>query len=173
MSTNKIVRVGLIGLGEVTQVAHIPTLGFLSDFFTITYLCDVSQEALQHSSHKVINHVPHVTQSPSELCASTDVDLVFIASSDEYHADHIIEALKHDKNVFVEKPMALCARDADAIITAEQKSQGRVMVGYMRRFATAFVDLVKEVGGIDQILYARVRGTFVYLWLGSHCTLHG
>ncbi|RVX70674.1 hypothetical protein B0A52_05324 [Exophiala mesophila] len=157
MSTNKIVRVGLIGLGEVTQVAHIATLGFLSDYFTITYLCDVSQEALRHSSQKVINHVPHVTQSPRELCASPDVDLVFIASADEYHTDHVIEALKHDKHVFVEKPMALCARDADAIITAEQNSQGRVMVGYMRRFATAFVDLVQEVGGIDKILYARVR----------------
>lgn len=158
MSTTNIIRVGIIGLGEITQVAHIPTLCFLSDYFVITYLCDVSPEALRHSSQKIINHTPFTTQDPTELCASSDVDLVFIASSDEYHADHVIEALKHNKNVFVEKPMALCQRDADAIIAAEQKSRGRVMVGYMRRYATAFVDMVREIGGIEKILYARVRG---------------
>ncbi|KEF55558.1 uncharacterized protein A1O9_08308 [Exophiala aquamarina CBS 119918] len=157
MSTNPIIKIGIIGCGQVTQVAHISNLGFLSDYFTITYLCDVSPASLAHSAQKVINHIPQTTQRPSELCASPDVDLVFIASSDEYHAIHVIEALKHDKNVFVEKPMALCERDADAIITAEQKSKGRVMVGYMRRYAAAFAELLQEVGGMDKVLYARVR----------------
>ena len=157
-TTNRIVKIGMIGCGEITQVAHIPTLGFLSDFFTITYLCDVSAEALKHNAQKVINHVPKTTQDPTELCASSDVDLVFIASSDEYHAIHVIEGLKHDKHVFIEKPMALCIRDADAIIAAEERSKGKVMVGYMRRYAAAFVDAVKEIGGMDKILYARVRG---------------
>ena len=31
------------------------------------------------------------------------------------------------------------------------------MVGYMRRYAAAFTDAVKEVGSIGQIRYARVR----------------
>jgi len=161
MSASPIIKVGIIGCGQITQVAHISTLGFLSDCFTITYLCDVSPASLSHSAQKIINHVPQTTQRPSELCASPDVDLVFIASSDEYHAVHAIEALKHDKHVFVEKPMALCERDADAIIAAEEHSRGKVMVGYMRRYAAAFIDLVKEVGGMDQILYARVRGMLV------------
>lgn len=160
MSTNPIIKVGIIGCGQIIQVAHISTLGFLSDYFTVTYLCDVSPASLAHSAQKVINHVPQTTQRPGELCASPDVDLVFIASSDEYHAIHVIEALKHDKDVFVEKPMALCDRDADAIIAAEEKSKGKVMVGYMRRYAAAFAELVKEVGGMDKILYARVRGMF-------------
>lgn len=162
MSTNPIIRVGIIGCGQITQVAHIATLGFLSDCYTITFLCDVSPASLAHSAQKVVNHVPKTTLQPSELCASPDVDLVFIASSDEYHAIHVIEALKHDKHVFVEKPMALCERDADAIIAAEANSKGKVMVGYMRRYAPAFAELVKEIGGMDKILYARVRGMFVY-----------
>ncbi|KIW63657.1 hypothetical protein PV04_08642 [Phialophora macrospora] len=156
-ATPRIVKVGIIGCGEITQVAHIPTLCFLSDLFTITYLCDVSAESLKHNAQKVINHVPQTTQDPAELCASPDVELVFIASSDEYHAIHVIEALKYDKHVFIEKPMALCLRDADAIIEAEERSKGRVMVGYMRRYAAAFLEAVKEVGGMDKILYARVR----------------
>jgi predicted dehydrogenase len=157
-SINRIVKVGIIGCGEITQVAHIPNLGFLSELFTITYLCDVSAESLKHNAQKVINHVPKTTQDPAQLCASPDVELVFIASSDEYHAAHVIEGLKYDKHVFIEKPMALCLRDADVIIEAEQKSKGKVFVGYMRRYAAAFLDTVKVIGGMDKILYARVRG---------------
>jgi hypothetical protein len=101
-SAKRMVRVGIIGCGEVSQVVHIPTLGFLSDFFTITYLCDVSADAVNHSAQKIVNHVPQITQDFKELCASTDVDLVFIASSDEYHAMQAIEALSWDKHVFIE-----------------------------------------------------------------------
>ncbi|KAK5059795.1 hypothetical protein LTR84_009678 [Exophiala bonariae] len=157
MSSNQIVKVGIIGCGLVTQVVHIPTLGFLSDYFNITFLCDVSPAALEHSAKKVINHVPQTTQDASELCASPNVDVVLLANPDEYHAVHAIEALKHDKHVLIEKPMALCERDADAIIAAEGNSKGKVMIGYMRRYAPAFEDLVNEVGGMEKITYARVR----------------
>lgn len=57
----------------------------------------------------------------------------------------------------VEKPVALCLRDIDAIIEAEKTSKGRVFVGYQRRYAPAFLDAVKEVGSMEKIQYARVR----------------
>jgi hypothetical protein len=59
--------------------------------------------------------------------------------------------------VLCEKPLALNYRDIDAIIAAEEKSQGRVFVGYQRRYAEAFLDAVKEVGGMEKVQYARVR----------------
>lgn len=53
--------------------------------------------------------------------------------------------------------MALSLRDADLIIEAEKSSSGRVMVGYMRRYAAAFQDAVQELGGPQNIVYAKVR----------------
>ena len=74
----KVVRVGLIGRGMVAQVIHIPTLGHLSDKFQITYLCDVSSEALKHCQKKVIGGVlPQITQDPIILVSSAEVDIVF------------------------------------------------------------------------------------------------
>ncbi|CAG8219789.1 unnamed protein product [Penicillium salamii] len=156
--SSKIVRVGIIGCGEIAQVVHIPVLGHLSHLFQITYLCDVSQSALAHCQSKVNGAQPQITLDAEELCASPMVDVVFVINSDEYHAAHAILALQHNKHAFIEKPMALNERDADALISAERASVGRVMVGYMRRYAPAFVDAVKEIGGMDKILYARVRG---------------
>lgn len=143
--------------GEITQVAHIPTLGFLSDYFQITYLCDVSDDALEHCKGRVIGPAPKTTRNAEELCASPDVEIVLIANSDAFHVPHTLLGLKHDKVVFIEKPMALSLKDADRIIQLEKQSSGKVMVGYMRRYAAGFLDAVKEIGSLDKIRYACVR----------------
>lgn len=153
----RIVNVGIIGCGEVAQVVHLPTLSFMSDWFRITYLCDVSASALKHCATK-LNNAPQTTRDPTELCASDQVDVVLVINSDEYHAAHAILALEHDKHVLVEKPLSLTKRDALAVKEAESKSRGKVMVGYMRRYAAPFEDAVRLIGGMEKILYARVRG---------------
>ncbi|KAF2167608.1 hypothetical protein M409DRAFT_36567, partial [Zasmidium cellare ATCC 36951] len=67
-------------------------------------------------------------------------------------------ALQAGKFAFVEKPIALNLYDTDRIIAADEAAGGgKVMVGYMRRYASAFVDAVREVGTFEQVRYARVR----------------
>ncbi|KAI8246169.1 hypothetical protein K4K57_009625 [Colletotrichum sp. SAR 10_99] len=157
MAAQRILKVGIIGCGEITQVAHIPNINFLSQCFQTTYLCDISQQALQHCARKVQGGVPKTTNDAAELCSSPDVDVVVIANADAYHVKHGILALQNDKYCLLEKPAALCFRDIDLLVETEKKSKGKIMVGTMRRFATAFTDAVKEVGGMEKIQYARVR----------------
>ncbi|GKU23000.1 unnamed protein product, partial [Fusarium langsethiae] len=129
---NRIVNVGIVGCGEISQVVHILTLSFMSSWFRITYLCDLSANALQHCAAKFGSAV-RTTQDVSELCSSDQVDAVIIANANEYHVAHAIVALENDKHVLVEKPLALSMRDAQVLEAAEKKSRGKVMVGYMRR----------------------------------------
>jgi predicted dehydrogenase len=137
-------------------VAHISTLNFLSDYFTITYLCDVSQQALDHCKEKIAGPLKTTTNA-EELCSSPNVDCVLVCNATAFHPTHAILALKHDKHVLVEKPLALCYRDIDALATAEKKSKGKVFVGYMRRYAPAFLDIIAEIGSSAKIQYVRVR----------------
>ncbi|PQE24192.1 myo-inositol 2-dehydrogenase protein [Rutstroemia sp. NJR-2017a BVV2] len=152
-----ILRVGIIGLGEIAQVSHISVLNHLSDHFLITYLCDASPSALEHCSRKVTATTVKTTSSPAELCSSPDVDVVLICSAHGFHPSHAILALQNDKYALVEKPLALCYRDLEAMREAERKSKGKIFVGYQRRYAQAFVDAVQEVGGLGKIQYGRVR----------------
>ena len=155
---NKILRVGIIGCGEVVQVVHIPTINYMSDKFVTTYLCDVSNQALSICAAKVPGpHPPQTTTNPEELCASDNVDVVLIASTNAYHVSHALLALKHNKYCLLEKPAAMNYRDMDTLIEAEASSKGKVLVGYMRRYAAAFLEAVQEVGGLSKIQYARVR----------------
>jgi predicted dehydrogenase len=157
-SSGKVLRVGIIGCGEVSQVIHIPNINALSDWYRTTYLCDVSQQALAHCATKVLSPAqPKTTTSAEELCASPEVDVVLIANADAYHVPHALLALKHNKYCLLEKPAALCFRDIDLLIAAEKNSQGKIFVGTMRRYASALGDAIKEVGGMDEIKYARVR----------------
>lgn len=153
----RILRVGIIGCGEVAQVVHIPNMNYMSHRFQITYLCDISQQSLAHCARKVQGPTPRATTDASELCSSPDVDVVLIANADAYHVEHGILALRHGKYCLIEKPVSLCFRDLDRLLEAEKQSQGKVFVGTMRRFATAFLDAVEEVGGLQKIQYARVR----------------
>ncbi|KAF7866792.1 hypothetical protein EAF04_005634 [Stromatinia cepivora] len=153
----EILRVGIIGLGEIAQVSHISVLNNLSDYYTITYLCDPSSTALEHCSSKVTGKKPKTTSDAAKLCSSPDVDVVLISSAHGFHPSQAILALHNDKYTLVEKPLALCYRDIEQLEEAEKGSAGKIFVGYQRRYAQAFVDAVSEVGGLAKIQYARVR----------------
>ncbi|KAL2065204.1 hypothetical protein VTL71DRAFT_2873 [Oculimacula yallundae] len=152
-----ILRIGIIGLGEIAQVSHILNLNNLSDYFTITYLCHASKQAIEHCSKKVAGGAPKLTSNAEELIASPDVDVVLVCCVNAFHASYAILALQQNKYVLVEKPLALNYRDIDAIIEAEKHSRGKVFVGYQRRYAEAFLDAVDEVATLEKIEYIRVK----------------
>jgi predicted dehydrogenase len=151
----KKVKVGLIGLGEVAQIIHLPILDALSDQFEIAALCDISPQLLNLMGKKY--RVSRLYTNGTELTEQADLDAVLILNSDEYHAECAIAAAKNKKHVLIEKPMCLTMAEADAIIQARDEASVQVMVGYMRRFAPAFVQAVEEVKKLDKINYVRIR----------------
>ncbi|MCJ1287331.1 hypothetical protein MMC26_006679 [Xylographa opegraphella] len=158
MAEQKRLRVGILGAGEVAQVIHLPTLTLLSSLFTLTSICDISAQTASHCATKF--HIPHHTTSASELLTHPSVDVVFVLTSDEYHAPYTTAALRAGKHVFVEKPLTLSLPSAHSILAAEAAAPNgaRVFVGYMRRYAPSFVSVFRaEVQSIPRILYARVR----------------
>ncbi|MCJ1312638.1 hypothetical protein MMC25_006313 [Agyrium rufum] len=129
----------------------------MSDYFQVTYLCDVSEDAMAHCARKIPGPSPRLSSKHEDLCSSPEVDVVLVASSDAFHQAHALAGLEAGKVVFVEKPMAMSLKDADALIASEKNHGGRIMVGYMRRYAPALLDAIEEIGGVENVLYARVR----------------
>ncbi len=56
--------------------------------------------------------IRHSFRSREELCASPEVDAVFITSPDAMHRDDTLLALRHGKAVLCEKPLAMNAAEA-------------------------------------------------------------
>lgn len=154
---DEVIRVGIVGLGEVAQVTHLPVLGHLPDRFAVTAVCDVSPGLVDAIGDRL--HLPASarTTDAGALAARDDVDLVFVLTSDEYHADQAVAALAAGKHVLIEKPIALTVPDAERIVAARDAAGRHVLVGYMRRFADAFTTMRDRLPEIGPIAYVRVR----------------
>jgi predicted dehydrogenase/threonine dehydrogenase-like Zn-dependent dehydrogenase len=66
---------------------------------------------------------------------------VLIATRHHLHAPLVLNALKANRHVFVEKPLCLAREELAEIDAALAKSSGSVQVGFNRRFAGASVEL--------------------------------
>ena len=62
--------------------------------------------------------IPHSFRSREDLCASPEVDALFITSPDAMHRDDCLLALSHGKAVLCEKPLAMNAAEAEEIRSA-------------------------------------------------------
>ena len=154
-----ILRVGLIGAGEVAQVIHLPTLQLMNHLYTVSAICDVSQKTVDFCKNRY--NIPLATTNPDDVIYHPDIDVIFNLTSDDHHETIAVAALKAGKNVMQEKPISLSVESAMRIAQAEKeaKNGARVFVGYMRRYAPSFVNAFKrEVASIDRVLYARSRG---------------
>ncbi len=155
--TRQQIRIGVIGLGEVAQIIHLPILRSLPDHYLVTAICDVSPSLLTFIGDRYDIPTEARHDDFHDLVARADVDAVLVLNSDEYHTDSAIAAMRAGKHVLIEKPMCLTVREADAIIAERDRAGVHAIVGYMRRFAPSFLEAVEQVRQFERITYARVR----------------
>jgi len=149
LSHEKKLRLGIVGVGAIAQIAHLPAAKKASNV-ELTALCDVASDLGKAMARKYA--VPRFYTSIDDLLESDDVDAVLIAVADQFHADLTIAALEHGKHVLVEKPLASTVEECRAVVEAAKRTGGKVQMGCMKRydpglqFAKRFVDEKLGVG---------------------------
>ena len=73
--------------------------------------------------------------SADEVIDDQQINLIVIATRHRTHAELAQRALAAGKHVFVEKPLALDDQDLDNVLAAAGDANGRLMVGFNRRFS--------------------------------------
>jgi 1,5-anhydro-D-fructose reductase (1,5-anhydro-D-mannitol-forming) len=104
------------------------------------------------------HRVARATTRLEELVQSSDIDAVYVSTTNELHRDQVFAAAKAGKHVLCEKPLALRLDDARAMVAA-CRDRGVVMGTnhHLRNAAThrAMREAIKE-GRIGKPLFARV-----------------
>lgn len=100
--------------------------------------------------------ITNVLKEPQPIFADQNINAVLICSSSDTHAQYIIEAAKHGKHVFCEKPVALTIDDAKSAVAAANDTKIKLQVGFNRRFDNDFFAIHRavvagEVGDIHTI----------------------
>jgi len=148
-------RVGVIGLGEVAQVVHLPILESLPHLFEISAVADISPTLRTLAGDRY--GVERRYADLHDMVREAPLDAVLVLNSDEYHTESVVASLDAGLHVLVEKPMCLSPQEADEIMAARDRAGKVVMVGYMRRFAPAFDAAKERVASMGAVHFARVH----------------
>ena len=93
-------KAGIIGYGLAGRYFHGPTL--LSAGFHVTAICARSLEKKAAAHQDFPNAV--IVNSIDELVAE-DLDLIVVASPNEFHSEHALASIRAGINTVVDKPM--------------------------------------------------------------------
>ena len=93
-------------------------------------------------------------ESAAAVCAHPDVQVVYVATPHQFHADHVCLAAAQGKHVLVEKPMALSIQECTRMIEACKSAGVHLLVGHSHSFNQP-IRRTREI--IDSGIYGAVR----------------
>jgi phthalate 4,5-cis-dihydrodiol dehydrogenase len=97
----------------------------------------------------------------AELCASPDVDAVYIASPHQYHAADVLAAANNGKHAIVEKPMALTVEECRMMTDAAERNGTVLVVGHSHGFNPT-IKLIRELIANGDVGPLRMMTNLVY-----------
>jgi predicted dehydrogenase len=123
----------------------------------VEVVCDRDQQSLDHLRHLY----PQLSFSLDwkEVLNSSKIQAVVIATPTSTHYEIALEALRTDKDVFIEKPLACTAAEAEELSAEADRRKRVLMVGHLMIYHPALVRLkalVRE-GELGEVLYLYFR----------------
>lgn len=150
--------VGVIGLSR--GMAHVAGhLGVKN--VEVGYVCDVDSARLAKGKSVVETKQPGGTVKGvgdlRRILEDKNVDAISIATPNYWHAIAAIMGCQAGKHVYVEKPGSHNPYEAEALVTAAQKSKRTVQMGNQRRSYPNLRDGIQRLreGAIGRVLYSR------------------
>ena len=159
---SKVIKVGILGCGQIAQIMHLPYLDDLEGF-EIYSICDVSKELLNKVGKKYSVPAERQFLDYEKMIADPNLDAVFICSKD--HCQPTIQAANAKKHVFVEKPFGFSVSQAEQMVKAAEDNNVKLMVGYMKRYDTGYQYALEKIKAMENISLVRFHdfgGSFAY-----------
>lgn len=135
----------------------------------ILYNCDVDDIILEEHNtwcQENIGYIPKVEKDFRKILDDKDVDAVFIATPEHWHAPMAIMALQAGKHVYVEKPCSHNPHENDLLVAAQKKYGKKVQMGNQQRSAQTSIKAIEEIkaGVIGEVFkgeayYSSNRGS--------------
>jgi predicted dehydrogenase len=151
---NDRIRLGVVGCGLRGQ--FVMSVFQRVSSVQVAAVCDVwgarSEQALQKAPGAA------VFQEHEKLLEMKDLDAVYIATPDHWHAPIAIAAMEAGKDVYVEKPLGLTIEEGPMVVKAARVNRRVCQVGTQRRSAPSFLNAKREYfdsGRLGKLLLMR------------------
>jgi 1,5-anhydro-D-fructose reductase (1,5-anhydro-D-mannitol-forming) len=151
-----VIRWGMIGCGDVTEVKSGPALQKADGSSLVAVMRRDADKARDYARR---HGVPRVHTSADALIADPEVDAIYVATPPVSHCDLALRAAAAHKPCLVEKPMAMSHAECERMIEAFQRAGTRLWVAYYRRALPRFL-LVRQLlaaGTVGRITSVHVE----------------
>ena len=130
---------GVIGLGYwgPNVLRNVIDLGKFKDI----YCYDLEQSQLDKNKKKYPSI--KLVREYSDILNNNEINCVFICTPPATHYQLAKDALLHNKNVLIEKPMTVSVLEAEELIEISKKKSLKLMVGHTFEYSPA-VEKIKE-----------------------------
>lgn len=148
------VQVGVVGVGWVAQVIHLPILVKLPDVEVVA-ICDVDKPKARFVAEKF--GVRRYYNDLDEMLLAEELSIIDVCTSTDAHKDVAIRGLRAKKAVFVEKPLARTFAEAKEINDVAKKEKSLLMVGMNNRFRPDAMIMKSfiEGGVLGKVFYVK------------------
>ena len=143
----KSVRIGIVGLGRLGKrhalnlVASVPGAVLVAAASPLEDERQWAQQNLPGTS---------VYASVEDLLRHDGLDAVWLVTPTSVHVEHIEKSLLAGKHIFCEKPLSLTLSECDRVLAlASERPRQIVMIGFVRRFDAAYMELKRRLDAGD------------------------
>ncbi len=133
------IKIGVIGLGDIAAKAYLPVLSAKAGFEF--HLCSRNESRLQQLGNQYRISNLHVTLN--SLIAS-GIQAAFVHAATEAHYEIVKQLLEADIAVFVDKPLTMDYRQSKQLVELAEARNVLLMVGFNRRYAPVYQQLKLE-----------------------------
>lgn len=158
VGANDSVRIGAVG---VNSRGNVLAKGFAREKgAVVSHVCDVDSRALS----KCITGIENITGKKPiaetdirRLLESKDLDAIFVATPEHWHAPAALMAMQAGKHVYLEKPTSHNPAENEILMQAVPKYKRKLQVGMQRRSWPNVIKAIKEIkdGAIGNVYFGK------------------
>lgn len=152
---NKTIKIGMIGTGVSLRI-HLPAFRQIPNAEVVA-ICGSTQTRAEEFAKK--NDIPMAFGNYQELCHLKDIDLVTVATPNNFHYKVISYALKQGKHILAEKPLALNMKEIKSLSNKAKYYSTFAIIDHQLRFNPYFQkvrDLIKS-GNLGRLYFIRIH----------------
>jgi virulence factor len=145
------VKLGIIGIGDIAKKAYLPVVGKLAD--VEFHLYTRNSEVLTEISNKY--RFPHTHSSLTSIIKS-GIKGAFVHSSTQSHDQIVRELLNNGIHVYVDKPITYHLETTKELVELAERKGLILMTGFNRRFAP-FYQSIAEIERPNMVILQKNR----------------
>ncbi len=126
----KKIKWGIAGCGRFAENSFLPAIRFTrKSNVTSLYSRDFNRAKSLAEKFSIQNSFDNYDEF-----LKSDIDAVYVASSNLHHYEQVIKAAKAGKNILCEKPLAITSKQAEEMVSVCKENNVLLAVNYVHRF---------------------------------------